>query len=252
VPRRYRFLTRRPCGCACGARPRCAGPGRRAAHRAAARLDPDGLRSLAQHGQAGYAGGVHEGGPSRGRGPRALMSVAGTRPTVPLDELARCSRTALRSTALRFASWAAHVPDRHPGHPPCPQPGRLNAKSARAGSTAAPVAALGGTSVAEAPTLVKLGGPLAAAVAPAAPSRWPRFLGPSLRRGRCPVAPVGPTAIPPTAPPSPVRGTCGGIFNAVDRETGSPFLVLASRSNSHPTPRPPQGGSEESEQKDQF
>jgi hypothetical protein len=35
------------------------------------------------------------------------MSVAGTRPTVPLDELARCSRTALRFTALRFASFAA-------------------------------------------------------------------------------------------------------------------------------------------------
>ena len=48
--------------------------------------------------------------PSRGRGARALMSVAGTRPTGSLDELARCSRTALRSTTLRFASCAAHVP----------------------------------------------------------------------------------------------------------------------------------------------
>ncbi len=212
----------------------------------------DGLPSLAQLGQAGCAGGVHEGGPSRGRGSRALVSVAGTRPTAPLDELARCSRTALRFTALRFASSAAHVPDRHPGHPPHPEPGRLNPESAPAGSTAAPVAALGGTSVAEAPTLVDVGGPLAAAVAPAAPSRRPRLLGPSLRRGRCSVAAVGPTAIPPTAPPSLVRGTCGGIFNAVGRVTGSPFVVLASRSNSHPTPRPPQGGSEESEQKDQF
>jgi hypothetical protein len=216
-------------------------------------LAPDGLPSLAQYGRASCAGGHHEGGPSRGRGSRALMSVAGTRPTVPLDELARRSRTPLRCVTL---TSAALEPDRHPGHPPCPEPGRRNANadamSARAGSTAAPVAARGGTSAAEAPVLVKLGGPFAAAVAPAAPSRRPRFLGPSLRRGRCPVAPVGPTAIPPTAPPSLVRGTCGGIFNAVGRQTGSPFFVLASRSNSHPTPRPPQGGSEESEQKDQF
>jgi hypothetical protein len=78
------------------------------------------------------------------------------------------------------------------------------------------------------------------------------MLGPSLRRGRCPDEPVGPTAIPQASPPSLVRGTCWGIFNAVGRMTGSPFSVLASRSNSHPTPRPPQGGSEESEQKDQF
>jgi catechol 2,3-dioxygenase-like lactoylglutathione lyase family enzyme len=56
------------------------------------------------------------------------MSVASTRPTVPLDELARCSRTALRSTALRFASCPAHEPDRRPGHPPCPEPGRLNSQ----------------------------------------------------------------------------------------------------------------------------
>ena len=59
--------------------------------------------------QAGCAGGHHEGGPSRGRESRALMSVAGTRQTVPLDGLARCSRT-----SLRFATCAAHVPDRHP------------------------------------------------------------------------------------------------------------------------------------------
>ena len=185
------------------------GPGCRASHQAAVkgpeRLDPVGLPSLSQHGQAGYAGGPDEGGPSRGRGSRALMSVAGTQPTVPLDDLARCSRTALRFTALRFASCAAHVPDRHPGHPPCPKPGRLNAKRARAGSTGAPVASLGGTSAAEAPTLVTVCGPIAAAVAP-----------------------VEPTAIPPTAPPSPVRGTCGGIFNAVGRETGSPFRMLAT------------------------
>jgi hypothetical protein len=145
-------------------------------------LEPVGLPSFAQHGQAGCASGDHEGRPFPWPGIAALMSVAGSRPTGPLDELARCSRTALRSTALRSASCAAHVPDRRPGHPPCPQPGRLNAKSVRTGSTAAPVAAvrqLGGTAAAGTPTLVTVGGPLAAAVAPAQLSRRPRLLGPS-------------------------------------------------------------------------
>ena len=238
------------------ARPVCAGPGCRAAHRAppfGRRLDPNGLPSLAQHGQAGCAGCNHEGGPSRGRGSRALMSVAGTRPTALLDELARCSRTALRSTALRFASCAAHVPDRHPGHPPSPVPGRPTARlkcSGRLDRRASRFAwwhvGRRGADPRERRRAAR------AAVAPAAPSRRPLVLGPSLRRGCCPDESIEPTAIPPTAPPSPVRGTCGGIFNAVGRVTGSPFPVLASRSNSHPTPRPPQGGSEESEQKDQF
>jgi hypothetical protein len=140
------------------------------------------------------------------RGP--LMSVAGTRPTVPLDELARGSRTALRSTALRLASCATPVPDRHPGHPPRPEPGRLNSNTrrARAGSTFVPVAALGGTSAAEPPALVIVGGPLAASVAPAELSRLPlvaRALDAAVA-ARC----VGSAhRDPPTAPPSSVRGT---------------------------------------------
>ena len=36
-----------------------------------------------------------------------------------------------------------------------------------------------------------------------------------------PSSPVQPTALPPVAPPSFMRGTDGGIFNAVGRETGS-------------------------------
>lgn len=100
-----------------------------------------------------------------------------------------------------------------------------------AGSTAAPVAhvrSLGVTSAAEPPVLVNVGGPLAAAVAPAAPSRRPLVLGPSLRRGRCPDESVEPTAIPQASPPSLVRGTCWGIFNAVGRVTGSPLRLLAT------------------------
>jgi hypothetical protein len=106
------------------------------------RLAPDGLPSLAQHGQAGCAGGDHDGGPSRGRGSRALVSVAGTRPTVPLDELARCSRTALRSTALRCAPVRCARARSSPRPPAMPGAGPPETMRARAGSTAAPVAAL--------------------------------------------------------------------------------------------------------------
>ena len=181
------------------------------------------------------------------------MSVAGKRPTVPLDELARCSRTALRSTALRSASCAAHMPDRHPGRPPCPEPGRPTAGLKCAGRLDRRAIRCARWHVGRRGADPRdVGRATRAAVAPAAPARLPLVLGPSMRRGRCPDEPIAPTAIPQASPPSLVRGTCWGIFNAVGRVTGSPLFVLASRSNSHPTPRPPQGGSEESEQKDQF
>jgi hypothetical protein len=121
------------------------GPGCRASHRAPS------LRSVSRPYRASIPFATRPGRlrrrSSRGRpfprpGSRALMSVAGTRPTGPLGELTRCSRTALRSTALRFASCAAHVPDRHPATRQAPEPGRLNAKRAPAGSPGAPVAAL--------------------------------------------------------------------------------------------------------------
>ena len=58
---------------------------------------------------------------------------------------------------------------------------------------------------------------------------------------------------PPTAPPSFVRGTCGGIFEAVGRETGSlRWAALTLKNPIPPTLRPPPGGDEESEQEDQF
>lgn len=165
------------------------------------RLDPIGLPSLAQHGQAGYAGGDHEGGPSRGRGSRALVSVAGTRPTVPLDELARCSRTALRSTALRFASCAAHVPDRHPGHPPSPVPGRPTARlkcSGRLDRRASRCAWWHVGRRGADPREIRRAA--RAAVAPAAPSRRPRVLGPSLRAVAPPMSRSGPPRSPRLRP----------------------------------------------------
>ena len=63
---------------------------------------------------------------SRARGSRALFPSR-VRERGPLDELPRCSRAARHFAALRSAPQAAPVPDRHPGHPPCPMPGPLNA-----------------------------------------------------------------------------------------------------------------------------
>ena len=159
----------------CFARPGC-----RAARRAAARLGPGGLPSLAQHGQAGCAGSDDEGGPSRGRGSRALMSVAGPRPTVPLDELARCSPTALRSTALRSAPVSCARARSSPRPPATPGAGPPECES-QLGPARPPRQSLRllARRPLQAPTLMNVGGPLAAAVAPAAPSRRPRLLGPS-------------------------------------------------------------------------
>lgn len=191
-------------------------------------LDPDGLPSLAQHGQAGCAGWVTW----------AALPVAGDRrPWCPSRVRDRRSRLtnwpaarALRCAPLRCAPLpcAALVPDRHPGHPPRPEPGRLNAKG-QLGPARPPRQSLRlvARRSLQPPTLVIVGGPLAPAVAPAAPSRRPRCSGPPGVRS-LPDEPVQPTAIPQTAPPSWVRGTCWGIFNAVGRETGSPFRLLAT------------------------
>lgn len=115
------------------AAPRCAGPGCRAAHRAALRLDPSGFHPLRNTARPAAPAVTT----------KAALPVAGDRGLAvavtqyvtaicfarPLDELARCSRTALRFTALRFASFAARTPDRHPGHPPHPQPSRLQCRA---------------------------------------------------------------------------------------------------------------------------
>ena len=87
------------------------------------------------------------------------MSVAGTRPTDPLDELARCSRTALHFTSLRSApvrcarARSSPRPPATPGAGP-PEGQQPGSGSAHCGSTAAPLAALGVTSVAGPPERV--------------------------------------------------------------------------------------------------
>jgi hypothetical protein len=163
-------------------RPRFVGSGCRASHRAAARLDPGELPSHAQHSEAGCAGVGYEGGPSRGRGSQAPTSVASTRPTVPLDELARCSRTALRFVCCTRARSSPRPPATPGAGPP-----NIHSEvfvSARPPRQSLPFGPLGGTSFAGTPTLATVGGPLAAAVAPAVPSRRRQMLGPS----RCAVA----------------------------------------------------------------
>ena len=80
-------------------------------------------RDAEQPGQAGCAGGMTTAVRSRARGSRAFFPSR-VRERGPLDELTRCSRAARHFAALRSAPQAAPVPDRNPGHPPCPMPGR--------------------------------------------------------------------------------------------------------------------------------
>jgi len=144
----------------------CAGSGCRAAHRAAgrSRRDPASFPSRASMPCATrprrLRRPVDKGGhpvtgdrgpecPSRGRDRRAHLT------NWPAARARRC--TSLRCAPLPCAALG---PDRHPGHPPCPEPGRLKTNSripmcARCGSTAAPVAALGVTSAAGPPQRLK-------------------------------------------------------------------------------------------------
>lgn len=48
-------------------------------------------------------------------------------------------------------------------------------------------------------------------------------------------SPVQPTALPRAAPPSWAMGTCGGIFDAVGRATGSPHRLRSSHQRTLPT-----------------
>ena len=70
-----------------------------------------------------------------------------------------------------------------------------------------------------------------------------------------------PTALPPAAPPSFVRGTCGGIFKRWAGKLAHCFgcgntkyrNTKSLNSQSPPTPRPPsRAGARKSKQKDQF
>jgi hypothetical protein len=190
------------------------------------------------------------------------MSVAGTRPTVPRDELARCSRTALRCTALRctalrFASFAAHVPDRRPGHPPRPEPGRLNSRyvNNRCDACSGPLDRRASRSRAFAWWHVGRRGAdprdrgraargARRASGAVTPSAGARALGAAVAF----VAPVQPPAIPPAAPPTSCEGDlwgdlqCGGPMNRL-----AVSCVRSRREHTPPPARPSRGGSEESQ-----
>ena len=103
--------------------------------------------------------------------------------------------------ARRFASFAALGPDRHPGHPPRPMPGRCMRGYVRPGSTDAPVAARGLTwwhAGRRAAGPHRVGGPFrcsrcaSRAITPAAVAAGPRSIS-ACNAGR-------PTALPPGTP----------------------------------------------------
>ena len=106
------------------------------------------------------------------------------------------------------------------------------AQHAISGSTAAPVAALGVTPVAGPPLLVNVGSP---SLQPLRQASW--------HIGRDAEAPCEkgspcasrPTALPPAAPPSRVRGTCGGIFK---RWAGKLAHCMGCWNPTHPQPFP--------------
>ena len=221
------------------AMPGLCGPGRLPAARGRAvalrveppgyrRLAPDGLPSLTQHDQAGDAGrNTRRPFPVPGdRWPRFLHAA---RERGPLGELTGLQVAALRSARCGAGQIATPV-TRHARSRAAED--RVQ-RSARSGSTAAPFAALGVTSAAEAPPLVIV---RSAALQPLRQASWHigRDAAPPVGR-RQPVRQSSHRA-PPTAPPSRVRGTCGGIFIAVGRETGS--LLRLRRTPPIPNPFP--------------
>ena len=127
------------------------------------------------------------------------------------------------------------MPDRHPGHPPSPEPGRLKpnspgTESARCGSTAAPVAAQGSA-------WCHVGRRAAAAG-----ERCGRHLqSAALRRrpegGVAARAPVVPPRSPQLRPRRIARGTCGGVFKRWARKPAHCFGCLnCKRDPTHPPP----------------
>ena len=98
----------------------------------------------------------HEGGPSRGRGSRALVSFAGTRTTAPLDELTRCSCTPLRFVCCARTRSSPRPPARPGAGPPEAQTAATPGvpAAARPPRQSLPVGQLGGTPAAQPPQRV--------------------------------------------------------------------------------------------------
>jgi hypothetical protein len=127
-------------------------------------------------------------------------------------------------------------PDRHPGHPPRPMPGRCCKRwSARSGSAVAPFAALGGTSAAGPPLLVSFG---SAALQPLRQASW--HIGPDAAPSVGRWQPVRQSShrAPPRRPRRIARGTCGGIFK---RWAGKPAHCFGCEEH-HPSPTPSREG----------
>lgn len=122
--------------------------------------------------------------------------------------------------AHRCAASAALGPDRPPNTRHARRRAantehRIQLSPARTPRQSLAFGSLGGTSLAVPPVLVNVGVPCAAAVAPAALSHRPLVLRDHWRRAHSLSGPTG----SPHAPPSSMRGTCGGIFDRWARQS---------------------------------
>jgi len=223
------------------------------------RLDPDGLPSLAQHCQAGYAGDITKAAlpvaVDRGLAEGRHGYVTAIRSARPLDELARCSCTALRSTALRSAPVRCARARSSPRPPAMPGAGPPEARS-QLGPARPPRQSL--RLVARRPQSRRSSwtwaGRSRQPMRQGYLSHRPRLLGPLSNPccGRCPMSRLWAHRDPPDRAPVPCEGDllgdlqCGGPGNRLTVSS------VGDRLNSHPTPRPPQGGSEESERRISF
>ena len=168
----------------------------------------------------------------------------------------RCARTSwldeLTDTSLApLRADRCGRPDRHPGHPPRPKPGRWNASQRSPARPARQSLALGVMSSAETPALGTRS-PFAAFAAPDKLSRRLRRCVANEKEGQ-PRAPVDPPRSPQLRPRPSSRGTCGGIKRGGGPGTGALLRLrgktthpppLPVREGAVPTLRPPVGGNE--------
>jgi len=149
---------------------------------------------------------------------------------------------AARQRRARLTNWAScsrRRPDRHPGHPPRPKPGRPNTDecSGRLDRRASRCAWWHVGRRAAGPS--ERVGRFAAPAAPGGLARRPRRCAPECTRGslRAGVPPQS-----PHQPPSLSEGDWWGDLHAVGREAGSPLRLLKARRQHHPSPTPSREG----------
>ena len=196
----------------------------------ALRVEPQGVSTL--RAAVPRANSVRPAAPAMTSGrPFPWVGTAGLLPS-------RCARTSPLDDLWVGSGWHPAPTHSTSPHPPAAPDARAapKATSARAGSTAAPVASLGGTSVAEPPAL-------------GTSRSSSRSCDARRAAGRCARRP---TAIPPQAPRAGRGGlvggsSCGGPGSWLTASAGGhhPSPTPSREEGAMPTPRPPVGGSEE-------